>query len=568
LLIEFEGGSAESKRGLPLVRTIPDLSPCLLEGPNGIGKTLAVNLLRLVCGQQPWLGEPALWQSLRDALASTEIRIRVTGLRCGQAVDATLDPSGWPAEPRAEIGDWLGTVKLGGDLATPDEISRVLTVERFGGNEDLQRVMRLELQRTGAHLDATSQALEEQVASTLDQLDAITEVLGPAEPAVRAGLQRQLAAKHEEIAQAEKHLAEGRAARELAGEGLRLRGRLEEFDAKPEALRLELEGQQSKLQELQTERDSLDEEIDDLLTHLKPRGDLEDALSAAQKLLTQRQKRLDRQRAALDSVTQLFGGGDHPEREDLDEEIERVRELIEEDRRALLTIDRSGRVREAIDEVLPSLTAAERDGVGDEAIAEIADSSLSVSQLQAGLAKRDTALREMPLDESAAQVRDQLEGRIARHDLLSKVAAAQRDVARGEELVSEADDGVRQARSSIQVASEALDAYDALVARREALQGDLAEILGAVARLRGNLGLPATESKEDLERETARIAAELGVQTDELEVTWAALDADLSSSEAALLVARQEATSLQTVASQWPGESSSGVASALSCKTT
>src|SRR4051794_2180205 len=88
--------------GLRVIDSIPNHRLCWIEGHNGVGKTLAVRLLELATGEQPYELNPAAWRSLRAHLGEAEIII--TGLRDGESLAAhrlrvLLTPDDWPEEP-------------------------------------------------------------------------------------------------------------------------------------------------------------------------------------------------------------------------------------------------------------------------------------------------------------------------------------------------------------------------------------------------------------------------------------------------------------------------------------
>ena len=93
-LKRLSGGHAGGPR---LIAHIPDIDPCLVEGANGIGKSLAIQLLQLVAGEQPvakvakdlWISESCLrrWMAVeevdagrREGLTSAE-RAELVALR-------------------------------------------------------------------------------------------------------------------------------------------------------------------------------------------------------------------------------------------------------------------------------------------------------------------------------------------------------------------------------------------------------------------------------------------------------------------------------------------------------
>src|SRR5947209_7615642 len=80
---------------------------CYIEGQNGIGKSLAIHLLELTTGHQPYGSMPAAWASLRRSLGP--VTIRVDGLEGGSAT-IRLEPTTWPETADAP-GEWLGTIE-------------------------------------------------------------------------------------------------------------------------------------------------------------------------------------------------------------------------------------------------------------------------------------------------------------------------------------------------------------------------------------------------------------------------------------------------------------------------
>src|SRR5712692_7085533 len=90
--------SAAPTGGVRLIGEIPDFPLCRLEGRNGIGKTLAIHLLELAAGGQPYAGAASAWRSLREHLGPVDIV--VSGLRSTQLeLRIHLSSESWPADP-------------------------------------------------------------------------------------------------------------------------------------------------------------------------------------------------------------------------------------------------------------------------------------------------------------------------------------------------------------------------------------------------------------------------------------------------------------------------------------
>src|SRR5689334_17138044 len=110
----------------------------MLEGRNGIGKTVAVQLLQLISGSMPedFITRPALWSSLRERLGAT--RVLLDQLKDGRSITFTFTPESWPDELPSALGDWIGTSIIDGREAAYQECASLLSVTRMSGDEDLE----------------------------------------------------------------------------------------------------------------------------------------------------------------------------------------------------------------------------------------------------------------------------------------------------------------------------------------------------------------------------------------------------------------------------------------------
>lgn len=66
---------ANCKRGLRIIREIPNYEISRIEGYNGIGKSSALRLLELCTGSQPYRGQDRLWESFREQLVHATVRV-------------------------------------------------------------------------------------------------------------------------------------------------------------------------------------------------------------------------------------------------------------------------------------------------------------------------------------------------------------------------------------------------------------------------------------------------------------------------------------------------------------
>lgn len=139
--IRFIAATAKGPRVIPL---IPDLRLCYLEGRNGIGKTLAIRLLELATGGQPFRALPAAWRTLRQQLGDVEIH--VDDLKAGPGLRIRLTPSRWPVLPDLDIDDdLLGEAWRDGNRITFDAVRKLVLAFRIGGEETLEQTVATEV---------------------------------------------------------------------------------------------------------------------------------------------------------------------------------------------------------------------------------------------------------------------------------------------------------------------------------------------------------------------------------------------------------------------------------------
>jgi hypothetical protein len=126
--------AANTTGGIHVIPEFEVARLCLLEGSNGIGKTLAVRLLELATGRQPYVAAQAAWRSLKVGLG--ELNIRISELRNGDVLEVELTPSTWPDDP-AEGPMTLGRAWHNGRAIDVRTIPSILRVTRIGGDENI-----------------------------------------------------------------------------------------------------------------------------------------------------------------------------------------------------------------------------------------------------------------------------------------------------------------------------------------------------------------------------------------------------------------------------------------------
>src|ERR1022692_3776474 len=87
---------------LSILRALPDARLAVLEGLNGIGKSLAVRVLQVCTGSMPYPADSAVWQSLCSGLGPFSVSI--SSLEGAQKITWTGDSRAWLV-PGGRTGD-------------------------------------------------------------------------------------------------------------------------------------------------------------------------------------------------------------------------------------------------------------------------------------------------------------------------------------------------------------------------------------------------------------------------------------------------------------------------------
>ena len=268
---------SKAHTGLKVIPEIPDLSPCLLEGRNGIGKTVAVQLLEMIGGQVPedFRRQSVLWASMRERIGETSVRIE--GLHGAAWLEMTFTPDRWPDEPPVTTGKWLGNAVIDGEDATAEDCAALISVTRIAGDEDLERTLR-------RHVDTIKAYLESAARELRSRGDAIDEALGDLLPDLERANPDELSADTARLSQSEQQLEQCEREAALAAQRLdRLVGasetslRLAAADQETEALLARRDELVARVRSIDSERQAKEREAAAADSVLAAEGDTREA---------------------------------------------------------------------------------------------------------------------------------------------------------------------------------------------------------------------------------------------------------------------------------------------------
>lgn len=173
---EFTIEPAATGAILPVIPALPDIPMLWVEGRNGIGKSLAIRLLDLATGGQPYHTNVAAWRTLSQSMGRA--RIEATGQ--GVSLALTLTPESWETSPSATSPDQLGTFVCNGEPCDLDAVRATLTVVRISGEEGLPRAIAgryagvaLELERFATRLRRPQEEADHLIEGALELMSVL-----------------------------------------------------------------------------------------------------------------------------------------------------------------------------------------------------------------------------------------------------------------------------------------------------------------------------------------------------------------------------------------------------------
>ncbi len=378
---------AEVRGGLRVIPEIADHDLCWLEGRNGIGKSLAVRLLQLISGDQPYLLQPAAWDSLRQLLVHATIRIE--SLSDGSTIEVELVPGEWPDDPTLGLGP-SDSATINGTALQIADIRRYLRVFRVGGDESV-------VSRFRSRVDADRQVADRQsdwLTHRLDEQAALCDQ-------VRQDLDGLSLDRWQTIAgRVESETAAGRAATESLNRLQVAIGLLNDADALRVALaQLRAEGPSladglarisSDIDAIRSEREQLDQER----LRLAPAAQrLEELLGRQRALAKVRERDAAAAQSALvaanDACRLLGVAADRAALDALGRLAAEERAAILRDRSALELLPH---VTALIDDVKRPLVPLVGSSLDTEIVAVVGRSRISVGSLRDGLGVREREL--------------------------------------------------------------------------------------------------------------------------------------------------------------------------------
>lgn len=534
---------ANAGSGLRVIPEIPECRVGLIEGPNGVGKSLAIQLAELISGGQPW-SDPALWRSLRVAVTEADIEITVEGLRSGRRIWARLTPAQWPDDPPPGGDDSIARIRIDGEDASIADVRAILDVVRFSATEDLPVVARQEIGREAQRFRVAAKAAAPRIDALRLRSGAIADLLGDAAPDENQALAERIEEKNEALQNASEVLEAASARREDIGRAIELHRTLHGTEKLPADSKKKLAGLAAAAGEKREERGAIDKEIEKAIKSLAESGDPQSKLKEADRLRARREKTLGKRIAKASEIIAAHGL-DYPSDPDEIDADALIRDIsaakaelkaLEAERRGL---DAGSRVLTAIDEISPALSAIVDEGLGDQVIAQIGEVDVTISMLLGGLKGREAEIDSAEPSVRAAELDARVKAAVRGLAALKELSKSLTSIARARKNLEESAEELDAARDALGKSEEELKHYDELVSERDRLSEELGEILLSEVELRRNLGILQVHSKPDMEAELVEISERRDLDVERLADQFVESETVVAEAQAALDDARR-----------------------------
>ncbi len=504
--MRFTFSTPEPTHGIRVIPTIPDFELGRIEGLNGVGKTLAIHLLEICSGQQPYTTRPHAWRTLCEYLGPAEILIE--GLRppLGSSDDAVhslrfafdwrsrsnesppgdisadlfdeIILDGARVEDMKEVRRWLGVVRLAGNQSLTDTIAGIVSYDLALINASANLVHDRQ-----EHADSVISALlaefpielAQRALASSEQLDSVFKERSELEQE-----REQLATRLANLERAESALAA-----------------VSEVSSNSDALSSEIDSLAEQIEEAQERGEKAEKELQAAHETARLSDEAQKQLEDAEALFDKRLKslrRVDKEVEKKAATTSIAADNDI-----VDEAVRRNQQS-----RVKVAADQADlkdlfALRDLLDSLIRALAPAASSGLRGRAVATVGADTLTVGDLLDSVrGRRERLAEDSPAVEELEQRAAKLDAEQTRLEELQGLLK-KRAKKRGE--LQEAEKALEELEPS-ESGSDAVAEKSAARAAAQRIEMELQAALGAAQRQLAQLG--GGVSVEDLQAEVER----------------------------------------------------------------
>lgn len=524
--------SASKPGPLSILEDLPTARLAVLEGLNGIGKTLAIRVLQICTGTLPYRIDSPAWRSLCRGLG--ELRVSVTDLNGAREIRWSADSRDWLDVKASDQALPFQQITIDGNPGSMDAVRRLLVVHRLAGDEGITETLAQEVDSEGSLVSRWTARYAAQESSPLARLeqalgDAL-EALGDWPPDRYVHAQQEVWKAEDNAAKASEEAARRVARRDALGEAVSLRRQLEVIDQYIPDLETKLVAIDTTIEETQRERDSIQAEMLDLAGHIAGADTLVRELSNARRT---RDRNREHFSEALDLAAAIAADLNiEPTYEAVGNVIDELRGLEDNLNLQQMAIDAAPAMRNLLDRLTDQLSNAEDAGLSNEMAISLVENEtkLTVSQTRAGMSTRRAELEGQPPPPQAKEVSERLADVRRRLEKARGASVALDEASRYRRLASGAEDRVDRALDAMD--PDSVERLQDLDVQRRSTDEQLFELATRRASLRQQLGgLTGGDSIETVTARLQDILERSGVTIEELDATLEAWQRRVAQAE-------------------------------------
>lgn len=384
----------QSEPRLKIIPEIPDLRVCQLEGRNGIGKSLAVRLLELVSGRQPYLALPRAWVSLRESLKDAVIT--VDHLRGGETVQYRLTPKAWPTDVNDPLPlEDIAEVRINGKRSTMAAARKLVQVERLAGDETLAHTLAADLAAQHNEIQPFVDRLETAVTIWQRRADSVLVTSRAITPEALQSAWRLVEVTSESRNSASQALVGAGEAEWSFRQAAALRVRAAKVRHQLPRLVQQFADTEERLAELRATRESLDVEHAEVLAKRSRNAAARAEAERLDRLQRRRQTVLNNRSADVFAERDWLGLDTEPDSASLAELASAARSDLQSAILRRTELDVVGPLIELGDALAGPLQQAVDEGMGSQPIADL-DRPVLAEELLSGVTLRRNSLAGQP----------------------------------------------------------------------------------------------------------------------------------------------------------------------------
>ena len=403
--------SASKPGPLSILEELPSARLAVLEGLNGIGKTLAVRVLQVCTGTFPYRLNSLAWESMCKGLG--DLRVTVTDLNGAREIIWLADTREWlKVKATDETVPFRQITVDGKPVTSTDSIKPLLVVHRLAGDEGITETLAQEVDSQVLIVRRWIARYANQESSPLARLEQAlgdaAAALGDVSPDRHTQMRHQVQSEQEEAVEASEEAARHVKRRDSLAEAVSLRRRLDEVKKYIPNLETELSAIDTEIEDIQAKRDAIQTELMELAGQVAGSDALVRELRNARRTRDRNRQRLSDE---IDTIAaEAADLNIDPTLAAVESIITELNGLEESLNLQQLAVYTAPEMRNLLDKLSGQLGNAEDAGLSNEVAIKDSnsDTQLTVSQTRAGMLMRRAELEGQPPSPQAKEVAERL----------------------------------------------------------------------------------------------------------------------------------------------------------------